>query len=109
MLETNMFTDVQGAHGVPVVIGSVSYPTTLNVFTGLRDLGLCGDFKEVYSDREKRPETVSRALVRMICGTQGTSLRRLAHEPKRVVKVVLDAMIGMILGKLMVHVLIDWL
>jgi Fungal protein kinase len=109
MLETNMFADVQGAHGIPVVIGSVNYPTTLNVFTGLRDLALCGDFKEVYSDREKRPETVSRALVRMICGTQGTSLRRLAHEPKRVVKVILDAMIGMILGKLMVHVLIDWL
>jgi hypothetical protein len=53
--------------------------------------------------------SVRRDLVRITFSTQGTGLRRLAHEPKRVVKVILDAMVGIILGKLMVHVLIDWL
>jgi hypothetical protein len=110
MLETNMFTDVQGSHDIPVIIGFVNSPNTLNVFTGLRDLGLCGDFKEVHSDRGKHPETVCQALVRMICGTQGMSLGQLAHEPKMRLKAILDTMMRRILGNLMmVHVLVAWL
>jgi hypothetical protein len=102
-----MFTEIQGAHGSPDVIGSVNYPNILNVFTTLKDLRLCEDFKEVYSHLTKCPQPEHRALVRMICPTQGTSLMRVANKPKTMVKAILDAMIGRFLPRVMVNVLID--
>jgi hypothetical protein len=100
-----MFADVQGAHGIPVVIGCMKYGRTLDVFTGLGDLGVCEDLTEMYSEGWEGGSMQSRALVRMICGTQGTSVGRLGDSPKKMAKAILDAMIGMIVGKLMVDVL----
>jgi hypothetical protein len=104
-----MFTEVRGAHGSPDVIGSVNYPNILNVFTGLKDLRPCEDFKEVYSNSTECPQPEPRALVRMICATQGTSLMEIANKPKSMVKAILDAMIGTVLLNVMVNVLNDWL
>jgi len=94
MIETEMFQAVQGRHGIPDVVGAVSYPRMMDMFTGLMDLKVCDDFLEVYSDSKIPLELERRALVRMICSTRGMSVMGIANNPQRLVKALIDSMIG---------------
>ena len=94
-LEPEMFLAVKGRHGIPDVHGDVSNLEILSCFTQLKDFRKCIDFKVVYSDPVGAcllPELCG--LVRMACGTQGTSLANIADQPAKVVKALIDSMIG---------------
>jgi len=106
MIETEMFQAVQDRHGIPVVVGAVSYPHMMDMFTGLMDLKVCDDFLEVYSDPKMPLEIERRALVRMICSTRGMSVMGIANNPQRLVKALIDSMIGKFLETCLADVFI---
>jgi hypothetical protein len=93
-LEADMFQETQGRHGIPDVVCAVNYSNILNQFADLKNLGPCNDFAEVRTDEGHDLKPERRALVRMICSTQGRVLLHIVDKPKRLVKAMIDAMIG---------------
>jgi hypothetical protein len=96
-LEPQMFLDIKGKHGAPDIAGAITYSEELRPFTNLKDFKKCTDFPSVYSTDTPCPQSESRVLVCMLCATQSTSLITIVDQHRKLIRTLLDGMIGLFL------------